>query len=66
MQISPIGSDPFQIGLKVKNLFDESYYHSGAEAAASGDDFEHRSQGWANSLIPQTRRNFMMTLSMRF
>jgi iron complex outermembrane receptor protein len=50
----------------VKNLFDEEYYHSGAEAAASGDDFEHRSQGWANSLIPQTRRNFMMTINMFF
>ena len=58
--------EPFQIGLKVKNLFDESYYHSGAEAAASGDDFEQRSQGWANSLIPQAGRNFMVTLSMRF
>jgi len=57
---------PFQIGFKVKNLFDENYYHSGAEAAASGDDFEHRSQGWANSLIPQTKRNFMVTVSMLF
>jgi iron complex outermembrane receptor protein len=56
----------FQIGFKVKNLFDEEYYHSGAEAAASGDDFEHRSQGWANSLIPQTKRNFMMTINMDF
>lgn len=57
---------PIQIALKVKNLFDESYYHSGAEAAASGDDFEHRSQGWANSLIPQTGRNFMVTVSLVF
>ena len=51
---------------KVKNLFDEKYYHSGVEAAASGDDFEQRSQGWANSLIPQTGRNFMVTISMFF
>jgi outer membrane receptor for ferrienterochelin and colicins len=58
--------EPFQIAFKVKNLFDEDYYHSGAEAAASGDDFEQRSQGWANSLIPQTGRNFMVTISMTF
>ena len=58
--------EPFQIGFKVKNLFDEDYYHSGAEAAASGDDFEKRSQGWANSLIPQTKRNFMLTMSIVF
>ena len=58
--------EPIQIAFKVKNLFDESYYHSGAEAAASGDDFEHRSQGWANSLIPQTGRNFMVTVSVVF
>jgi iron complex outermembrane receptor protein len=58
--------EPIQIAFKVKNLFDEDYYHSGAEAAASGDDFEHRSQGWANSLIPQTGRNFMVTVNMLF
>ncbi len=58
--------EPFHIGFKVKNLFDEDYYHSGAEAAASGDDFEQRSQGWANSLIPQAGRNFMLTVSMVF
>jgi iron complex outermembrane receptor protein len=58
--------EPLQVAFKVKNLFNEIYYHSGAEAAASGDDFEQRSQGWANSLIPQTGRNFMVTLSMAF
>ena len=58
--------EPFQIAFKVKNLFDETYYHSGAEAAASGDDFTQRSQGWANSLIPQPKRSFMLTLSMLF
>ena len=58
--------EPIKIAFKVKNLFDKSYYHSGAEAAASGDDFEHRSQGWANSLIPQTGRNFMVTISRIF
>jgi iron complex outermembrane receptor protein len=58
--------DYFQMAFKVKNLFDEKYYHSGTEAAASGDNFEQRSQGWANSLIPQTGRNFMVTISMIF
>ena len=58
--------ESLQMAFKIKNLFDENYYHSGAEAAASGDNFEQRSQGWANSLIPQTGRNFMVTVSMDF
>ena len=57
---------PFSIALKVRNLFDESYYHSGVEGAESGDDFSQRSIGWRNSLIPQPKRHFMLTLNMRF
>ncbi|MCG7533527.1 TonB-dependent receptor [Pseudoalteromonas sp. OOF1S-7] len=58
--------ESLEVAFKVKNLFDEIYYHSGAEAAASGDDFEQRSQGWANSLIPQPKRSFMLSVSMEF
>ncbi len=58
--------EPFSLSLKVKNLFDKDYYHSGVESASSGNDFSKRSLGWHNSLIPQTGRNFMLTLNMRF
>ncbi|MFT6734410.1 MAG: outer membrane receptor for ferrienterochelin and colicins [Polaribacter sp.] len=56
----------FYLALKVKNMLNKDYYHSGVEGAESGDDFSKRSQGWRNSLIPQTGRNFMLTLSMHF
>ena len=58
--------DYFALSFKVRNLFDETYYHSGVEGAESGDDFTRRSQGWRNSLIPQPKRSFMITLSMDF
>lgn len=51
---------PFSVALKVKNLFDEAYFHPGAEQADSGDDFSKRSLGFRNSLIPQLKRNFML------
>jgi outer membrane receptor for ferrienterochelin and colicins len=56
----------FSLALKVKNMLNKDYYHSGVEGAESGDDFSKRSQGWRNSLIPQTGRNFMLTLSIKF
>ncbi len=57
---------PFSLSFKVRNLFDETYYHSGVEGAESGDDFTQRSLGWRNSLIPQAGRSFMVRLSMTF
>ena len=57
---------PFNLAFKIKNLFDEEYYHSGVEGAESGDDFTQRSLGWRNSLLPQAKRSFMLTLSMDF
>lgn len=57
---------PFSLALKVKNIFDKDYYHSGVEGGESGDDFTRRSQGWRSSLIPQAGRNFMLTMSMTF
>jgi len=46
------------VTFKVKNLLDEGYFHPGVEAANSGNDFSQRSQGYQNSLIPQTGRSF--------
>jgi len=54
----------FTLVFKVKNLFDEQYYHSGLQQAESGDDFSQRSKGWRNSLLPQTGRNFMLSVSI--
>jgi iron complex outermembrane receptor protein len=58
--------EPFSIAFKVRNLFDQEYYHSGVEGAESGDDFTKRSVGWRNSLIPQPGRSFMLRFSMNF
>ena len=57
---------PIRVSLRVKNLFDEVYYHSGVEGAESGDDFSQRSQGWRNSLIPQVSRNYMLSFDYQF
>jgi len=56
----------FSISFKVRNLFNETYYHSGVEGAESGDDFSQRSIGWRNSLIPQPKRHFMLMFKMQF
>ena len=47
------GDGPYSVTLKVANLFDTSYFHPGVEQADSGDDFDSRSLGFRNSLIPQ-------------
>jgi iron complex outermembrane receptor protein len=54
----------FSLSLKVKNLFDASYYHPGVEQADSGDSFSRdpsvRSLGYRNSLVPQPERSFLV------
>ena len=54
---------PFTISLKVLNLLDKKYFHSGVDAADAGDDFEHRSLGWHNSLLPQPGRAFLVDIT---
>ncbi len=54
------------IALKVLNLFDKEYFHSGVRGADSGDDFEHRSLGFYNSLLPQPGRSFILNLTFDF
>ncbi|CAM2007567.1 TonB-dependent receptor plug domain-containing protein [Acanthopleuribacter pedis] len=55
----------FEIALKVKNLFDKDYFHPGVEGASSGDNFTQRSLGFPNSLLPQDRRRWFVTLTTR-
>jgi len=58
--------EPFDISLKVLNILDENYYHSGVEAANSGNDFTQRSKGYMNSIIPQAGRSFWLNFGIHF
>jgi len=55
-----------ELAFKVRNLFDESYYHPGAESANSGDDFTRRASGYNNSLLGQVGRSWMLSLKWKF
>jgi iron complex outermembrane receptor protein len=57
---------PFSISLKILNLLDKNFFHSGVDAADAGDDFEHRSVGWHNSLHPQPGRSFLVNVIIGF
>lgn len=57
---------PFSLGFKIKNLFNESYYQPGLEQADAGDDFTQRSLGFRNSLIPQEKRSFWLSIGWRW
>lgn len=57
---------PFSISLRVLNLFNKEYFHSGLETASSGDDFANRSLGWHNSLHPQPGRSFLLSINFNF
>ena len=56
----------WSINFKINNIFDKQHYHSGVEAASSGNDFSQRSQGWYNSQLPQVGRNFVLSASFTF
>ena len=58
--------DPVVISLKILNLFNKEYFHSGVETANSGNDFENRSLGWHNSLHPQPGRSFLVNITFNF
>jgi outer membrane receptor for ferrienterochelin and colicin len=45
----------FDTGIKIDNLFAETYWQPGVEGAGSGDDFSQGSLGFNNSLIPQVK-----------
>lgn len=52
------------LSFKVKNLADANYYQPGLEQADSGDDFNNRSLGYKNSLLPQAGRTFLVSLNI--
>ena len=56
----------FDLTIKVGNILDHSYFHPGVEQADSGDDFNARSRGFRNSLIPQPGRSVMLGLSIDY
>ena len=57
---------PFSISLRILNLLDCEYFHPGVDAADAGDDFEHRSLGFHNSLLPQPGRSFVLNITVDF
>lgn len=56
----------FQVDFKINNIFDKRYLQPGIEAADSGNDFENRSGGFMNSMIPAPSRSFLMSLTTNF
>ena len=54
------------VSLKILNLFDEDYFHSGVEKADAGDGFTQRSLGWDNSVHPQPGRSYWFNVSLNF
>jgi len=59
-------SQYYNISLKVNNLFDHQNMLPGIKAADSGNDFTQRSQGFNNSLIPQSSRSFWLTFEYKY
>lgn len=58
--------DNWRFDLKVRNLFNKSYFHPGVESANSGDDFSQRSLGFNNSVLPQVKRHFSLMVTYQF
>ncbi len=55
-----------EVGLKVDNIFEKTYYHPGVESAGSGDDFAVDNDGFQNSLLPQVKeRSYTLTVRMK-
>ena len=62
------------LSLDVKNLLDETYFHTGTRAANSGvtpgvresDGTWNGSRGWSNSLLPQPGRYVTVSLDVDF
>ncbi len=58
--------DNLTASFKVLNLFDHGYLVPGMEQANSGDDFDQRSGGFQNSMLPQPGRQWLFNLSWKF
>jgi len=53
------------LSLKVKNILDKTYFHSGVGAASAGNNFSTRSLGYQNSLLPQDGRSYMVNVTFQ-
>ncbi len=65
--------DGFNIALKIDNVFDAKYFHTGLREADSGetpgtwDGYAFNgSKGWYNSLLPQPHRFFLVSIRLDF
>ena len=56
----------WQFSFKVLNLFDREVFAPGLGKADAGNDFDNRSLGFANSLLPQAGRSFWLSASYQF
>jgi len=61
-----VGHDPVWVTFSVINLLDAEYFHPGPERADAGNDFDNRSLGFMNSVVPQPGRHFMVKLTADF
>ncbi len=52
-----------RLTFSVINLLDAQYFHPGPERANAGNDFDHRSLGFMNSVIPQPGRTFLVRVT---
>lgn len=52
------------LSVKIKNITDTKYFQPGLEQADSGNDFNNRSLGYRNSLLPQTGRTYVFSLTI--
>lgn len=56
----------FSLDFKVNNILDKRYLQPGVENANSGNDFDNRSLGYQNSMIPGPSRAMFLILTSEF
>ena len=61
-----LSAGPALLSIKCTNLLDKDYMHPGREGAEGGNNFEHRSLGFHNSLMPQPGRAILANLKINF
>ncbi len=70
--IKNIFAEGLNISFKVNNLFNSHYFHPGIRTANSGnqpgffdnDGIWQGSAGWLNSLLPQVKRTFLLSMTL--
>jgi len=56
----------FNISFKINNLLNKGYLQPGLEQADAGNNFEQRSLGFRNSLVPGVGRTYGLSFSWKF